>query len=145
PPRHLRRRAPAGALVAHEPGWRNDRDAAERVEHKKIGIAAYDLIGMAVDGQLQKLVVLRIAASGDPFRNRYQLRRCDHLLQPNAKALRDQWRKARPRQRQRDEQLLFGRRGFKKNAPICREMNRLIRWRYLLQRGADENVGIDDN
>jgi hypothetical protein len=72
----------------------------------EIGIAGDDQIGMAVDSQLQKFVVLRITTGSDSIGDRDQLGRCKQFMQPISKARRDQRRKTRAAQS--DEQLLLG-------------------------------------
>ena len=70
--------------------------SAKRVEGEQIAIVADQHIGMAVDRQLQKFVVLRITASGDPLGDFHKLGRRHQLMQPIEKIWRDQWREARP-------------------------------------------------
>jgi hypothetical protein len=46
----------------HESRRRDDRDLAERVEHKQIAVAADDQVSMAVDRELEEFVIRWIAA-----------------------------------------------------------------------------------
>jgi hypothetical protein len=39
----------------------------ERIESQEIGVTGHDQIGMAVDRQLEKFVVVRITTGGDPL------------------------------------------------------------------------------
>jgi hypothetical protein len=50
---------PPSAL--RECGRRDDWNAAKRVHGEQVGISAHNQIGVAVNGQLQEFVVLRIA------------------------------------------------------------------------------------
>jgi len=43
----------------HKGGRRHDRDLAERIEGEQIAVARYDQISMAIDGQLEELIVSR--------------------------------------------------------------------------------------
>ena len=64
-------------------------------QREEIGVAGDDQIGMAVDGQLQKFVVLRITTGSDSVGDRDQLGRRQQFTQPISKARRDQRRKTR--------------------------------------------------
>ena len=88
------------------------RNAAERVEEEQIGVPGHDEIGMTINSQLQKSVVLGVAAGNDPLCDRYQLSRRQNIFEPHKEVLVDQWRQARPRQS--DEEFLLGRSGFQK-------------------------------
>src|SRR3984893_17876596 len=90
-------RRPQPGFIApslHEGGRCNDRDSPERIEREEIGIAGDDQIGMAVDSQLQKFVVLRITTGSDSNGYRDQLGRYKQFMQPISKARRDQRRKS---------------------------------------------------
>jgi hypothetical protein len=52
---------------------RDDRDVAERIQGQEIAVTGHDQVRTAVDGQLEKFVVGRIAARRDPLGNRDQL------------------------------------------------------------------------
>ena len=70
------------SVALHEGRRCHDRDVSERVQVEQIAVAGDDHIGLAADGQLQKFVVLRIAAGGDALGDRHQLGRGQHLPQP---------------------------------------------------------------
>jgi hypothetical protein len=78
----------------------------ERIEREEIGVAGDDQIGVAVDSQLQKFIVLRITTGSDSVGDRDQLGRRQQFTQPISKAQRDQRRKTRAGQG--DEQLSLG-------------------------------------
>lgn len=63
---------PSYALWPHrasdERGRRRDRDIAKGLRARRIAVSRNDQIRMAVDRQLEKFVVLRIAAGSDAFR-----------------------------------------------------------------------------
>ena len=48
---------------------RDDRNAAEWVQHQQVFVPREDKIGMAVDGQVEKLVISRIAADRNVLGN----------------------------------------------------------------------------
>ncbi len=79
------RGSPPGFIphALHEYGRGNDWDFPERIEREKIGVAGDDQIGMAVDSQLQKFVVLRITTGGDSVGDRDQLGRRQALHSAN--------------------------------------------------------------
>jgi hypothetical protein len=116
--------ATAGDLsrrALHEGGTGNDRDSPERIEREEIGVTGDDQIGVAVDSQLKKFVVLRITSGSDSLGDRDQLGRRQQSTQPISKARRDQRRKARAGQS--DEQLSLGDRRFEEEAALRHEMN----------------------
>ena len=65
--------------AVHEKGRGDDRDVAKGIEGAQIGVAGDHQIGMAVDGQLEKLVVCGIASRRDALGDRDQLGGGQHL------------------------------------------------------------------
>jgi hypothetical protein len=63
----------------HERCRRHDRDLAERIEREQIAVAGDDEISMAVDGQFEEFVVVRITACGDPLGDSDQLSPSEQL------------------------------------------------------------------
>src|SRR5690349_19422376 len=64
---------PSPAL--QERGGRDNRNAAERVYGKQIGVAAHNQIRSAADSDFQEFIVLRITAGGNPLGNGHQFSR----------------------------------------------------------------------
>jgi hypothetical protein len=83
------------APALHDGGRCNDRNLLERIEREEIGITGDDQIGMPVDGQLRKLVVLWITTSRDSLGDRDQPGRRRQFAHPISKPRRDQRGKAR--------------------------------------------------
>jgi len=74
----------------------NDRDALEAIEDEQIGVAGYDYIGVAVQGQFEKFIVLRVTASDDALRDAHQFGGGEHGAQVVEKGWRNLAGNARP-------------------------------------------------
>jgi len=111
-------------------------------QRQQIGVAGYYQIRMAVDGQLQKFVVLRIATGGDALTDRDPFGPGQHLRQALTKG-GDRYRcDVRPLQDAQD--LLLGRGGFEKAAMVIDPADDEERRGVGFEDGAYEDVGIDD-
>ncbi len=128
-----------GALLLcalHKDGWSDDGDAPKQVEGEQSASPLTMNIGATVDGQLQKLVVRGIAASGDPLGDRDQLGRRQHTCQPSQKVAAGSAARSRGRAKV-IEQLLFGGAGFEQQAALGREHGPLsLGGECLLERDA---------
>jgi len=111
---------PSPRRALYEDRRRHDRDTVEGVKGQQIGVAGDDQIRPAVDRQLEKFVVGRIAASRDALDDRNEL----GCSQQSAYALpqRRNRRCGYVRPGQHFQKLLLGCDGF--GNPSCRSIHR---------------------
>lgn len=125
----------------NEDSGRDDRDAAEGVRHQQVPVAADDEFGMAVDREFEDMssVGPRQATIRSPIG--ISSAAASILITPS------QIRGRYPGDvgpAQNIEKLPFGRSGFAQTAMPVDPPDDVVRKRIRLERGADENIGVDD-
>src|SRR4051794_10571625 len=127
----------------HEGGRCYDRDIAKGIERQQIAVAADDQIGAAAHRQLQKFVIMRIAAGRNALSDGDQLGARQHFHQISAKAGGSYRRYIRARQYGLD--FLLGSVGFQEDAvPV--DPPHGMEWQGIgFEDRADDDVSIEND
>src|SRR5579884_791371 len=140
-----RRTAAAGARLSpqtgHELRGGQDRNGAERMQRQEVAIAADDDVGAPVNGELEKLVVGRVAAGGDALDDLHRLGGGEQNRYVFAERDRRDGGDVRPRQHV--EELLLGGGGFQQAAMLQEPAHDAKRQRIGLEDRADEDIRVD--
>jgi hypothetical protein len=129
-------------LSATENSGCHDRNAPTGTKRQQIEVAGYDNVGFTVHGEFKKLVIFGIAAFSHGLGDRNEFSRRKKAAQPNRMERPDLFKQARASQDVK--KLLFRRGGLQQPTKNFKPLNQDRRPGRLYQRGANEDVRIDD-